>query len=279
MLKKLTINLLWLCLFAGFNASAWTIQENYDSESLNETCGTWQDTQSTVTNIVAYSGGQSCVNRINQGATAFGTWGGIIDFASYGVTNLVKGDEIWIRVHTFMPAGFDYNSNAEGNLLKFMRVHTRTASNTNIGYNEWYITPTTNPFASHQFIYEGEQKWSYVNDLSQRPQLGVWETYEFYLKLDDVPAASGGQARARFWKNGALILDVADRQTLQNPGVFVDRMHFFTYWNGGSPQTQQMYIDDLIITTAPPSNTDASGNPFIGVAQATPAPKPPSNVQ
>lgn len=273
MFKKLTINLLWLCLFAGFNANAWTIQENYDSLSQNQQCGAW--TQAVASSIVAYSGGLSCANRINQGSTGGSDWGGLIGFP----TNLVKGDEIWLRINTYMPAGFNYNSIGEGELLKFLRVHTRTASNPNIGYNDWYITPTNNSFATHQFIYEGEQKWSYVTDMSLRPVVGVWETYEMYLKLDDVPAASGGEARVRFWKNGQLILDIADRKTLQSPGVYADRMHLFTYWNGGAPQTQEMYIDDLFITTAPPSNTDASGNRFIGVATATPAPKPPSNVQ
>lgn len=252
---------LTICLLS-LNANAWTIQQDYDAQSLGDTCDSWQDTESIVTNIAAFSGSQSCLNRVNIGDTAFGYWGGTINFPS----NLVKGDEIWIRLHTFMPTGFDYNSSAEGNLLKFLRVHTRDATNTNIGYNDWYITPTDNSFASHQFIYEGEQVWSYVTDLSLRPVLNTWETYEIYLKLDNVPAASGGQARVRFWKNGILILDAADRQTLQTAVAFAERMHIFTYWNGGSPQTQQMYIDDLIITSTTPTNTDASGNPFIGAS-------------
>lgn len=269
MIKKLTTILMSLTItLATFSAQAWTIQDDYDSLPLGGNCGILSSTPlSVVSNTEAYTGTQSCEHGIVIGQT---DWGGIITFPS----NLVKGDEIWIRVHTFMPLGFDYNSYGEGELLKFLRVHTRTVADSNIGYNDWYITPTNNTFASHQFIYEGEQEWAFVTDMSLRPVLNQWETYEFYLKLDDVPVDSGGQARARFWKNGVLILDTTNRQTLQTAATYADRMHIFTYWNGNAPQTQQMYIDDLVITTTTPANTDPFGNPFIGDDPNTPPTSP-----
>ena len=35
-------------------------------------------------------------------------------------------------------------------------------------------------------------------------------------------------------------------------------------WNGGAPATQLQYLDDIVITTDQPSNTDAFGNRMIG---------------
>jgi hypothetical protein len=34
---------------------------------------------------------------------------------------------------------------------------------------------------------------------------------------------------------------------------------------GGSPQTQQMYLDDLVITSSTPNGIDSHGNKYIGV--------------
>jgi len=69
----------------------------------------------------------------------------------------------------------------------------------------------------------------------------------------------------RAWKNGVLLRDMTDRVTLKKQGGYADSTYIFTYWNQGSPQTQSMYVDDLLITNERPQNTDASGNPFIGM--------------
>lgn len=256
------------------NANAWTIDQSYDSQALGETCENWGSSQSYVTDLKSYSGGKSCLQHIKAGQTAFGIWGGIINHPS----NLKRGDEIWIRVRTFFPAGFNYDSTSEGNRLKFLRVHTMDASNPNYGYDDLYINPSSNsvPF---QFIYEGEQKWTTVGTSADKIQRGTWETYEFYVKFDSVPVDSGGQARVRIWKNGTLLRDITDRQTLKNTVAYADRTHIFTYWNGGSPLTQQMYIDDLVVTSDVPSNVDAFGNRFVGVGVSVAAPNPPNNVR
>jgi hypothetical protein len=277
-MKQKIYAVLIACLVPFFtaNAVAWTLQYDYDVQAPGDRCEDFGSSQSDVTDIVSNTGNQSCKHIIGAGETAYGKFGGIIGFPS----NLVKNDEIWIRIRTFMPVGFNYDSTSGGNKLKFLRVHTRDSVEANFGYNDWYIMPSTQPTKTHAFIYEGEQIWSYVEDITQAPQLNQWETYEYYLKLDDVPASEGGQARIRAWKNGNLILDVDDRQTLKHSGAYADRIHLFTFWNGGSPKTQEMYTDDLFITTAPPSNKDASGNQFIGVVAGVKSlPNPPTKLQ
>jgi hypothetical protein len=256
-------------IVAAGPASAWTIIQNFDDLADGASCGWDAGTGSTVSSAMAYSGSKSCRLTINQGDTGFGMWGGIINHPS----NVGRGGEIWLRVRTFMPAGFNYNSNGEGDHLKFFRFHTMSNSNSNFGYDDWYINPqgTNPPFL---FIYEGEQIWDNIGTPQDAIVLGTWETYEYYVHLDTVPAGSGGLARVRTWKNGLLIAELNDRITLETTDGYSDRTHLFTYWNGGSPATQAMYVDDVELTTDTPAARDANGNPFIGMGGGAPPPVP-----
>jgi hypothetical protein len=276
------MNRLLVCLALTLSAStqpalAWTINQNFDSLADGASCGWDAGGGSKVNSGTGYNGSKSCRLSVNAGDTAFGTWGGIIDHPS----PIVKGQEVWFRVRTFMPSSFNYNSNGEGSHLKFMRIHTRTDATENLGYDDIYINPkgSTPPF---QFIYEGEQVWSMIGSLSNAISLGGWETYEIYVKLDTVPVSKGGTAKVRFWKNGTLLSEINDRVTISSASAYSDRTHLFTYWNGAAPATQQMYVDDLTLTTDTPAGRDAKGNPFVGtggaVASSTIVPQPPSNV-
>lgn len=272
MLKLASAAVLVLAVVASGQANAWTIDQDFDDESPGAVCGGWDSSQSVVSTDRAASGTKSCKQVISKGDTGFGVWGGILTLPA----RLTKGGEFWVRVRTFMPIGFNYNSSAEGAHLKFLRLHTMSPSQSNQGYNDWYINPKGDP-SPHKFIFEGEQVWSYVSDPSTAPVLGVWETYEMYVKLDSVPKSRGGTAVVRFWKNGELIGEFPDRQTLVGTDSYADRFHFFTYWNGGSPQTQQMYMDDVVLTSETPSSRDSAGNPYIGVGDRV-VPKAPSSV-
>jgi hypothetical protein len=279
-------------------ADAWTISQNFDSSSVGSSCGWDAGGGSTVTNAQHYTGSNSCKLTITSGSTAYGMWGGVL----HHPTPVTRGGQIWFRVHTLMPAGFNYNSYGEGNHLKFFRFHTATTSAGNAGYDDIYINPTGNP-NPFQFIYEGEQVWDLIGSATgtlagnlmgtnkDAIQLGVWETYEYWVKFDTASVKSGGQAEVRFWKNGALMADLTDRITLGNSSLVVDQTNLFTYWNGGAPATQSMYVDDVVLTTDTPTGRDAAGHPFVGVggAQIVPptgggggttaaVPNPPSSV-
>jgi len=136
----------------------------------------------------SYEGGKAAVLSAQRGKENYGRWGGRVSFP----TRLSKGDEIWWRVRTFWPKEMDYSANPR---LKFLRVHTCTANGGNRGYNDIYINAPGSkiPF---QFIYEGAQRWSHVSDVEDAIVPNTWETYEFYLKLDDRSVDDGGQAWA-----------------------------------------------------------------------------------
>jgi hypothetical protein len=262
-------------------ASAWRVELNFNAGKIGDKAETpvggmgFNDAAGNTYYSSAYSfeGGKSAEMNITQGCTCFGTWGGVI----LHPTKLVKGNEIWFRVRTLMPQGFNWDSYGEGGHLKFLRVHTQTAAGANEGYDDWYINPKgTTENVSHKFIFEGEQQWDYFAPKSEMPVLGVWETYEMYLKLDDVPVSAGGQARVRVWKNGKLLKDITNRKTLKTPTSVSDRTHLFTYWNGSAPQTQKMYVDDIVLTSDKPSALDSQGNPYVGAAVVNPAPSAPA---
>lgn len=182
----------------------------------------------------AREGGQGAVLHAQRGKESFGRWGGTIRFPE----KLHKGDEVWWRVHTYWPDGTDYSASPR---LKFMRIHTQTASGKNLGYNDIYMNPPGQevPF---QYIYEGEHKWTQIGNADDGVRYDEWETYEFYLKLDDVSVADGGTARVRFWKNGKLLADITDRKTLKNADARADAAFLFTYWNS-SPWIGRILVE------------------------------------
>jgi len=254
------------------SAFAWRIDMNFDNGSVGAVAqgnGFFSDAAkgTYITSDVAYAGGKAAVVNIKQGDTGFGTWGGIINYP----TLLKKGDQVWFRVRTFMPVGFNYDSYGEGNHLKFMRLHTQDTAGNNEGYNDWYINPKGSTIAD-QYIFEGEQVWDMFGSSLFAPVSGVWETYEFYVKFDNVPVSSGGTGRVRVWKNGILIKDITNRKTLYSATSVSDRAHLFTYWNGGSPATQKMYVDDIVLTSDTPSAKDILGNSYVGTGGATTSP-------
>lgn len=249
---------------------AWTRALTFENGSVgSKATGTAQDFDdaaggSYITDEKVLRGSQAAKLTVTGGSTAFGEWGGIINFPE----NLGKGDEIWFSVNTFFPEGFNYDSTGEGGHLKFLRIHVSTTGGDNRGYNDWYINPEASS-VPHKFIYEGQQKWFEYGTSSDKIQRGQWESYEMYVKYDDVPLDQGGNAVVRVWKNGRLLREITAAKTLASASDISDRAHLFTYWNGAAPKSQHMYVDDIIITTDTPPYTDSYGNPIatqIGVA-------------
>lgn len=181
----------------------------------------------------SYEGGKAAVLNALRGKENYGRWGGRVKFP----TGLGKGDEIWWRVRTFWPKGMDYSANPR---LKFLRVHTCTATGEHRAYNDIYINVpgSETPF---QFIYEGAHKWSDIGRAEDAIVPDTWETYELYLKLGERSVDDGGQARVRFWKNGTLLKELTDRKTLKLADDYVDCALLFTYWNSSPYMGQIVY--------------------------------------
>lgn len=241
-------------------------------------------TKTIYSSTVVTTGKVSCQMGIAAGTDGWDSWGGIYDFPSH----LGPGSELWIRLSLYVPAGFNYTANP---WLKFMRVHTGSATSNDKGFIDLLFNPptgtvwdyatkmsVTDPFT---FYYEGKP---IPHALGVRGQNGVvpgkWETYEIYYKFDTVSKMNGGTGEVRIWQNNELLADLTDQVTLKDSTTYADSFFLFTYWNGMAPATQSVYVDDITITDDTPSNRDANGNPCICSAmQAQPTPPPGVAVQ
>lgn len=251
--------------FSMQQAGAWTIAKDFDNDSTGSLCGGLTESLSTIVTTVAVSGTKSCAMKITAGATGWEQFGGVVWFPS----NLTAGSQVWVRIRSYMPVGFNYDASP---YLKFLRMHTAE------GYDDLYIYPAGSQYP-YWWIFEGEDRGVNVGTQADRIVLGKWETYEMYIRFDSVSTANGGRAMVRLWKNGKLLAEIKDRITLRNANSFADRLHLSTYWNGGAPATQQMYIDDLVLTSDTPAGRDEQGNPYVGDSGKIPAPPQAVSVQ
>lgn len=243
----------------------------------------------TVSNAQSFDSPNSVVSAVTKSSDSFG--GGIALSTSINPT---VGDEVWFRIRTFFPAGFNFTAKGGGSAtaLKFMRIDTSpTSAATDHSHIDWYLFDgNATSVGTFDWIYEGSAKggpgnlgWLFGGGgagtgISSGIIRGQWQTWEVYYKL----AVTGSAAIIRFWRDGTLICDTSANipasvpqlptiitgnsiyGAFGNPGGFM----WSTYWNGGSPVSQSAYCDDFTIYTSltgRPTATDANGNTFIGI--------------
>lgn len=242
---------------------AWTVHASFDEGEV----GTQTDRRDGFHGAAGgstYSDQQKLKNNsarisIEKGKTGYGQWGGEFIFPE----RAYKGDTVWFLVHIYMPEDFDHHAYGEGNRLKFLRIQTLDSEGGNRGYHDLYydMKGADQPY---KWIYEGENRWVDVGSADNPPKKEQWQSYEMAVTLDDVSKDEGGEAVVRIWKNDVLLTEITGRKTLAASNDYANRALVFTYWNGGAPKDQHMYLDEITITTETPRNVDDHGNPFIG---------------
>ncbi|MBV1860522.1 MAG: hypothetical protein KUG77_19070 [Nannocystaceae bacterium] len=253
------------CLVAGFDIG--------QPETLAEGPGAFPPESSEVfsrtlhDNTRAYDGSGSARIGIEEGATGFGQYGGIMYLgdACTPTGHLERGSEVWIRARYYVPQSWRWLP--EGHSNKFLRLRTFVPGGESQGYDDLYIQPhPSETIQGFRFIYEGIQQWANV-PTPEPFAADAWTTIEYYLRFDHLTEAEGGQARIRVWQDGVLLADIDDRATLTQEDGYANDFLLFTYYGDEpSPQTQDLWVDDLIIATdqSPPTVTDDAGNPMIG---------------
>ena len=211
--------------------------------------------KSVIVDSPVFDGTRGAQMGIDAGVEGFGQWGG---FMTHPVP-LYEGSELWFRVSTYFPANFIAIGKPR---LKFLRSHTAA------GHIDLYILP--NGGFSHDNEVIGVSTAENIKTGAATPfgeplKRNVWETYEVYIKFHSQP----GKAAYRVWQNGKMIYENTTQKTLSTPTSFSEHSNIFTYWNGGAPQTQSMYIDDVLITNERPSCQDSNGNYMIGPAKSS----------
>lgn len=275
-------------LLSPLCASAWTKKIDCEGGTVGSKVSEGSNGFSSAFSKTVYSrdqvgtGAQSCRMGISQGVEGWGEWGGTVTFPS----KLTRGQQVWIRLSMYVPSNFNVNTNT--GMLKFMRVHTASASRSNEGYHDLLISNGRSQWidnrdttASFIYSYEGAPKLHAVGTRGRHDvATGKWESYEMHIKLDSTAKDAGGSGEVRIWKNNELLATITDVPTLSSASSYAQSFFLFTYWNGNAPATQHLYVDDIIMTSDTPANRDSHGNPFIGgtVPKSAPAPMPPSNV-
>ena len=272
-MKLATCTMLFSLLLSA-QVHAWVITADFESGQLGQNAaGTdafaYAGKLTVFDNTRAQSGKRSAKATIKEGTDGWNDWGGSWRYPK----PLQEGDELWYRVWLWIEPGWDWNVGSKGT-----RFHTISAKGVNGGYldNFFYnnairlgseVSPTL-------FFNNGDDI-----DLPAMPK-GSWQSFERYIKWHSVP----GQAIDRVWINGVLVFEDKKTNTLRDSTSVADFVFQFGFFDGvdtgGAPNTQTLWIDNIVMTNERPSETDKFGNSFIGVGNAniTAPPNPPGSI-
>ena len=180
-------------------------------------------------------------------------------------SDLVEGDEAWVRMKIYIPSTADL-SVSTGN-LKWFRWQQHTNLAANAGYSDLYYFKSTGGW---RYIKEGGGSWSVLTSAVDGPfdmEYDKWIEWEIYTKFHSTDGI------VRLWKDGVLVGEVLSEATMIAATDVAKAFYFRTYWNGtGIPKQQDWYYDNfsMALEGAGQSDTtslrtDAAGNKFIGV--------------
>lgn len=270
------ILVLALLAFTG-KAFAWTVTADFEAGTPGtlangpDAFSTAAGSRTLYSTEQAKDGIQSARMEWLTGDQGFNSTKGRIDFP----VKPGNGDEIWMRGYFFFKSPWSWFSPpAQGNAIKIMRYDISRVRG-GATFNSVIGKSTGVP----KFTIGTNAPQNLFQNVGTPANLGTdeWISLEFYMKI-----GTGTSGILRFWVDGILKAEHLNIQTLQTIGDVYDFSFWMSQWNGGAPQNQIMYIDDIVITTDTPGGRDALGNPMIGlqpsVADTTP-PAPPTGLR
>lgn len=239
--------LLVMSLFASGRAFAWTVSSTFEGGSIgslaNGTNGfNYAGSQTFYDNTHVHTGSMAAkMHWINtNGAGGFGSEHGEYDVATYS-------NEIWLRGYFYFPSGFNFSASP---VVKFLRVKSN-ANYVSVFFN-------AGPNANTGKLLQSNEIAGTQNDISSALlTTGTWHCVEQYVKF-------GSSGIQRIWLDGVL---VSTRN--ENTGSGANQIYIMTQWNGETPQVQDEWMDDLVVTTDTPANRDANNNPMIGLTSGS----------
>jgi hypothetical protein len=242
-------------LFASGQAFAWTKSSNFESGSVGALAqGTsgfdYAGSATKYSSDTASSGTKSAKMTWSTGADGYAVDHGEYAFSS-SVTN---GGEVWARAYFYFASPWSWSCSPVVKVLRGVQVLNSGGSN--VGYLSVFADSGGGILLSNE-----------VGDVQigtgAKFDLNAWQCIEMYVKLSPTAPIF------RIWKNGVLIYEDTTHRTLSSTSDFGSRALIMTQWNGGAPQAQSQYVDDVVITTDRPSQVDSKGNPMIGPINGT----------
>jgi len=209
--------------------------------------------------------------------------------------DLGEGEEVWVRWYQYFPDDFKFANGRNGDgyggagMIKWLRF--QYPGNSERITFEIDATPgcaqpcesALSEMIPDMIIGEGTS-WKERNGnqaiFLQSPghQKGSWHSIQMYMKLSSGSADIGdGDGLIRMWVDSNLIAEY-QRNTLPTNGGNLKSVWLGNYWNGGYPNDQSFYIDDIKITSIVPATNDSNGNPYIAPISMPSAPMPPSDI-
>ncbi|MDW6002668.1 heparin lyase I family protein [Vibrio mangrovi] len=218
--------------------------------------------------------------NIRQGETGYGSWGGSMFFPEY----IHRGEELWLQFYVYIPE--DYVINTATGYLSLLRLRNIIASPDKTkkatGFLDIMFQNQDSTRGTFAVLKQGESSVKRIgNSASQPIPRDQWVKLELYVHADSVPQSKGGQGIVRLWMDDELVGEVSDIVTLgmanlntkeQYEDGYFTRVMFFSYWFGGAPKTQKLYMDHVFMTNDAnvPEYRDAQGHLFLGKRLARP---------
>lgn len=270
-------------LFVITNANAWVMDSDFEDGPLGQLAqplaasgSTLALGKTTFSSDNPFTGSKSGKAHLDPGDGG-NKWGAWWTFTE----KVYEGDEVWARAWMYFPPNFQWSSDAH---QKGLRINVKNSSGGSAGYFDAY------PGASSIYILNGPGLSNYWTSgaggsakcsgdkscFQYAPGSYGWQSIEMYVK------ASTTKGIFRVWRNGELLINDTQSETLAagSSGNYLAGVAVFTFFNstGGSPVSQDTYMDDVFITNEPPNNFDSQGNRFIGIGDVTitAKPKPPT---
>src|SRR5574343_283981 len=255
--------ILIVTLFLSSSAFAWTWTADFESGTLGQVAsGTsgfdYAASLTTYSNEQTHGGTKACKMHWTSGSDGEGCagWWGYDD----GSHNITNGQELWVRGYYYFKSSWDWTCDPA---VKILRAPVRTSSNGHIGYisvlnfqNGEYSAESPGAMGYSNETTNGEgQSAAVPNALFSTDQ---WICLEMYIKFSPTAGIQ------RIWRNGILVQERTNSTFDATSNISPGGGWVMSYWNGGTVQIQDMYLDDFQATTDTPSNRDAAGNPMIG---------------
>ena len=240
----------------------------------------------------AYNGATSCAELSIESGSDGGAGGGTGPNGGFGggfasTINashpvVAKGEEMWWGMMIYVPTGFKFTTNTTVGLKGCRFGHP---SSYGVGKVEHHFNydGTTGANSGINILTElqGSSDPYQVHTQDRVLIPGQWNWIEFYLKPSDIYT----DCVRRVWINDQMVIErVGGTATKWHDGTWQTQTHdinekllvdaaasltgqmLFTYWNGGAPQTQKLWIQRIVMhkTLADLSTTDEFGNKLIG---------------
>ena len=183
-------------------------------------------------NHIEASTGWSALTFINPEDVAIDgaeIWTGGWFYFGEAADNIGSGDWSWSRDDTGQAAWG-----------KWFRVHKADVADDNAGYSSIYFQATSYPRLDNE-------SGSTVNIWQTAdPKVGVvagqWYYVEQYWKF------SGSSGWCTLWINNEKVIDEEQHWTSGDP-TKIDFFYVWSYWNGGHPQNQYSWMDDIYVSS------------------------------